>query len=200
MAEGAEEVKGLEQAASTTAITVKRLVETRTIQDIESLLEECEAVEPDWLPLGGTESNAANVETTKSRVAPIVERIVNGFDAVLEMEMIRRGGSEAPPSPRRAVEKWLSIPGGDWSEFARTLTDEKRNELGGKFVVVTFTDSLAERKPTIIVRDSGIGRHPSEFDSTLLRLGRSNKIRSTYLCGVYGHGGSSTYRFCPTEC
>lgn len=179
-------------------ITIERLLAAKSIADVDGILAELGAQDGDWLPVGGTDSNAANIETAKSRVAPLIERIVNGVDAVLEMEMTRRNEFDNEPgSPRQAVERWFNVPGGDWAEFSNKITDAERTTWATRFCKISFLDSGIHKHPTIVARDFGIGQHPTNFQSSLLRLGNSFKIRFKYVCGSYGHGGSSTFRYCP---
>ncbi|MCX6750707.1 MAG: ATP-binding protein [Candidatus Pacearchaeota archaeon] len=148
-----------------------------------------------WHPVGGSLSNAANIENTSVSIAPIIERITNAFDANIELSYLRSGSKEMPASPRKAIERYFKVPSGDMGKYALSLNDKEREKLASLSKVI-FYDSDDERKPSIAIIDEGIGQHPSDFKSTLLKLGESNKISSPHLHGTYGHGGSSTFRFC----
>jgi hypothetical protein len=63
-----------------------------------------------WLPIGGREANATNVELATEQTPPIIERITNGLDAMLELAHVEAGSE--PASPRLAAETWFGIPGG----------------------------------------------------------------------------------------
>jgi hypothetical protein len=155
-----------------------------------------------WRLLNDSMSNAANIHTTTVTIAPIIERVTNGFDACIELEEYKHNKGEKiprerlPVSPRDAVEKWFNIPGGDTAIFGVAMPDPARTKLSESLVNVELHDSDDPRNPTVVIHDFGIGQHPDEFIKTLLSLGRSNKFTSPHLHGTYGHGGASTYRFC----
>ena len=181
------------------------LLKSKTKSDIEDILSKLKIADSKlkplncdfkWKEIGDSLSNAANIETTSSSIACIIERITNAFDANIELEKIKDNESIIlPQSPRRAVEKWFKIPAGDMGKYGNEMSNEERVKLSS-LTKVEFYDSGDEQKPTIIIKDFGIGQHPSDFKSTFLKLGSSNKISSPHLHGTYGHGGSSTYRFC----
>ena len=181
------------------------LLNARTKSDIENILSKLNIADSKskpvncdfkWKEIGDSLSNAANIETTSSSIACIIERITNAFDANIELKKIRdKDENNSPQSPRRAVEEWFKIPGGDMGKYGNDMSNEERVQLAS-LTKVEFYDSGDEQKPTIIIKDLGVGQHPSDFKSTFLKLGSSNKISSPHLHGTYGHGGSSTYRFC----
>jgi hypothetical protein len=149
-----------------------------------------------WRPMNNSFSNAANIENTSNTIAPIIERTVNQLDANIELqEILQNNGKPLPRSPREAVKEWFKIPGGNTAQFSTTMKIEERTRLAS-IATVEFHDSGIDQKPTIVNRDYGIGQHPKYFCETLLSLGNSNKISSPHLHGTYGHGGSSTLRFC----
>lgn len=191
--------------------TLKRLLSLKTEKDVEEFIQSLDVAEVNeapkgrkyiWRLLNDSVSNAANVNTTTVTIAPIVERITNGFDAVIQdIEYLKNGGKpieqkNLPATPRGAVEKWFSIPGGDTAKYGAALKDSDRTAMAEKIVKVELFDSDDPRNPTIVVTDNGIGQSPDDFEKTLMSLGRSNKFSFPHLHGTYGHGGSSTYRFC----
>jgi len=154
-----------------------------------------------WRLVGDSISNAANIHTTTVTIAPIIERITNGFDACIQVEEYKENNGPLqrellPKSPRDAIEKWFKIPGGDTAKHGLILKDSERTRLAESAVVVELFDSDEKRNPTITISDYGIGQKPDQFSGTLLSLGKSNKFSQPHLQGTYGHGGSSTYRFC----
>ncbi len=143
-------------------------------------------------PVGGRRSNSNDIELANEPVAPLVERITNGVDAILERtEAEKRGSGSLPDSPRRAVEQWLGVKRGHLD----ALDQERIRQLADN-VEISFWDSGHEKHPTVVIHDKGIGQHPFDLPSTILSLGESNKIGKHYLCGAYGHGGSSTFAWC----
>lgn len=154
-----------------------------------------------WRLVGKDLSNASHVQLAKSSVTPIVERIINGYDAHIELKEIEelKGNSDRsllPASPRSAVAKWYKIPNGDLATYAYNLENKQRDKFADEFVKLTFEDSGDRMLPTLTIRDRGIGQHPSAFPDTLLQLGNSNKMGDPCQHGNYGHGGAATYRYC----
>jgi len=146
-----------------------------------------------WNPLGGRVANANSVELLTEPGPPIVERINNGIDAMLELRYKELDSPEiAPASPRKAAEEWFGIKGGTLN---RKKDNQAINELAPNVRVEVY-DSGEPRKPSVSICDQGIGQHPEDFPSTILSLGESNKIGKSYLCGAYGQGGSATFMWC----
>jgi hypothetical protein len=175
--------------------TLKKLLGMCTTTEIEDFLKhfptEGEA-EYKWIPVGGRMNNAGSIQLSKEAGPPIVERITNGIDAMLELnEAEQPVGETRPVTPREASQQWYLVPDGRLSN----AEDENLRKLADDITVSVF-DCGKDRFLTFIIRDKGIGQHPADFGSTLLSLGESNKIGKRYLCGAYGQGGSSTFWWC----
>jgi len=180
------------------------LLKARTSQDVKDFLSRLKIADSKtkptncdfkWKPIGDSLSNAANIETNTSSISCLIERITNAFDANIDLQVsLKNKKGILPASPRKAVEHYFNIPGGDLGKYGVELSVEERSKLAS-LTKVEFYDSGEEQNPTISIRDFGTGQHPSEFQDTFLKLGSSNKISSPHLHGTYGHGGSSTYRF-----
>ncbi len=155
-----------------------------------------------WRLLNDSVSNAANIHTTSVTIAPIIERITNGFDAVIQdMEYQKNNGypiaqKDLPFSPREATNQWFNIPGGDTAIYGAAMKDADRTKMAEGIVTVVLLSSGDPKNPTIVIQDHGIGQRPDDFDRALMSLGRSNKFSFPHLHGTYGHGGSSSYRYC----
>ena len=108
------------------------------------------------------------------------------------LELAELDEDDQPRSPRDAAEGWFSIPGGS---IQRPRDNVQIDDLGPKILVEVW-DSEDHRRPSISIRDEGIGQCLSRVPDTLLSLGESNKVGLPYLCGAYGQGGSSTFAFC----
>lgn len=142
-----------------------------------------------WQNVGSQRSNAGPIEASADEINPLVERIVNSIEAVIELRVANSG--TLPVDPRDAIEKLFQVPGGDCSR----LEWQKAQELA-KHVSVTLRGKSRDTIPTIEVRDKGIGIHPSNFANSILALGQSDKGQKPYLIGMYGQGGSSTFDKC----
>jgi len=173
---------------------VKRLLEIRRPEDIIRFVEEIMSSGGKYRfePVGGRRSNSNDIELANEPVSPLVERITNGIDAILERtEAEKRSSEQLPESPRKAVEQWLGVKRGHLD----SLNQEQIRQLADN-VEISFWDSGHDKHPTVVIHDKGIGQHPSDLPLTILSLGASNKIGKHYLCGAYGHGGSSTFAWC----
>lgn len=170
------------------------LLEIRRPEEITSFVEKIMSSGGKYRfePVGGRRSNSNDIELADEPVAPLVERITNGIDAILERtEAEKRNDGPLPDSPRKGVEQWLDVKKGHLD----ALDQERIRQLADN-VKISFWDSGRDKHPTVIIHDKGIGQHPFNLPSTILSLGESNKIGKHYLCGAYGHGGSSTFAWC----
>lgn len=118
----------------------------------------------------------------------LVERVTNGFDAVLELEHRVHAGKPNCRTPREAASAWLGVPADGLSR----ATTRQRQELAN-LVTVTLQDGDGKNARILDVRDLGTGLTADEIPKTILSLNASNKMTKHYLAGAYGQGGSSTY-------
>jgi hypothetical protein len=147
-----------------------------------------------WRPVGNQLSNAGAIEVSADEINPLVERVVNSIEAVVELKVAEwretKHGQQLPSRPKPAIEALFDIPQGE----ARLLSDREARSRAHHIVEMIFRGSTDV--PTIIVRDHGISIHHSEFPSTIVSLGQSTKGQTPYLVGMYGQGGSSTFDKC----
>ncbi len=175
-----------EQATQLLAITSKDQLETWLTALLGS---EVFNTDDHWRLVGDQRSNAGAIEQSADEINPLVERIVNGMEAVIEL---RVANSEIRPSNlAEAIELLFGVPQGR----ARFLDEAQARKLA-QHVRVTIRGQQQGSDPTIDVRDFGLGIHPKEFANTILALGQSDKGRKPYLIGMYGQGGSSTFDKC----
>ena len=172
------------------SVDLPSLLNATSVQDVEGLLQSLdESRAYTWQPVGSRENNAGTIDLASDAKRALVERITNAIDAVLERCAAEdKRDLPEPGSPRRAVERWRGVAGG----HIHRLENDQRQALADEIEVV-FLDSGDPKFPTIVIRDLGIGQHPSDFSSTLLSLSQSNKLRRPCLAGVYGQGGAATY-------
>nr|HEX4313334.1 hypothetical protein [Kofleriaceae bacterium] len=170
---------------------IEAFFRARSVADVDDLLRHVErAASCVWLPVGGSDMNVSSIEPGTNPPLQLIERVVNGFDGWLEL-MKARNPSESPSSPFEAVRKWGDVPTGG----LRMLGDKKTRELAEKTVRVMMADSGIESKPTVIVRDFGIGVHADDFLTTVLSIHGKNKREKPYLHGAFGHGAATTLKF-----
>jgi hypothetical protein len=154
-----------------------------------------------WYPVGGDRGNAGRIKLAGSPENPLAERLVNGIEAVIELERqleLKRDASLPPPgSPREAVQRYFEIPPLDelpgWN---RPIRGKSAQEYARKLAERIRLRLLRSKRPveyTALIEDDGIGQLPSKMHETLLSLGSSDKPDKPYLIGVFGQGGSSAY-------
>ena len=171
----------------------ERLLQITSPTELEAFLKEVEGdnvFEDDtrWVPVGGQRSNAGPIEASADEVNPIIERITNAIESVIELKVARSG--HEPQNPRDAIEKFFNVPQGS----ARLLSDNEARSLADQVVVSLRGDdpSIA----TVVIQDKGIGVQANNLKDTILSLGQSEKSSKPYLIGMYGQGGSSTFDKC----
>lgn len=148
-----------------------------------------------WRAVGDNENNLATINLGSDPAAGLIERITNGSDAVLELEWIRRGQPSHLTSPRSAVEQWFDVPKGRLRNL-NDIEEPKISALADR-TQVTFRDSDREDRPTVDIRDTGIGIKVDDFATTILSLHKSRKLRKLFLAGAFGQGGSTALAYSP---
>lgn len=139
-----------------------------------------------WKHVGWTDedpliNNAGVCEVANDKRAPIAEVLFNGIDSVIDLAH-KIDGFKAK-SPHEAVAK----------------CDLFHSEKGGwcdDRVSICLRDSGVKERPTIDVRDLGRGQHPEDFRHTFLSLHSSTKLDLPHLCGKFGMGMKSAFKFC----
>jgi hypothetical protein len=162
------------------------VAEREVIAWIEDVAAEVSGVT--WLPLGGIPNNVHTIEVASDPALALVERPINGIDALLDLASRERG--ETAPTPHEAAHRWFGVPAGGLAEAPQRT----RAALAGK-LRVTMSESGDGGRPTITVQDAGTGQHPDDFAETLLSLLASNKKSKTHQMGVYNAGGAASCRF-----
>jgi hypothetical protein len=146
-----------------------------------------------WRPVGDQLSNAGAIEVSADEANPLVERVVNAIEAVVELKVAEwheaNQGRQLPSRPKPVIEDVFGIPQGE----ARLLSNREAPLLAHNVEMI-----LRGRRdtPTVVVRDRGMGIHYSDFPRTIVSLGQSTKGQKPYLIGMYGQGGSSTFDKC----
>jgi hypothetical protein len=169
----------------------QNVLTAKTTSDIKAILAiaEIEFGGLHWRDLGDRPNNAGTVQIASSASSALTERITNSIDGMLELAAAQHSGT-MPATPRDAARHWYGIPFGGIGE----MSDTARRSLAENITVI-LEDSGEAGRPTICVRDHGIGQHPDDAPVTLLSLNENNKMAKPYLQGAYGQGASATYRF-----
>ncbi len=144
-------------------------------------------------PVGNRKNNLATINIGTDPASGVTERITNAIDAVLEKEWEIQGEPTDIKSPRKASELWYGVENGKISTI-KDPHDKILKDLSN-LVNVTLYDSGQPTKPTVEIRDKGIGLEPEQFSKTILDLNGNNKIGKLYLMGAYGQGGSTALSY-----
>jgi hypothetical protein len=170
--------------------SVKQLIAATSVADLTRFLEVLRTTEKlKWVPVGNNDNNLAIVNLGSDSAAGLVERITNAIDAVLDREWHRRGRPEGLKSPRAATSQWFDITDGRLGEIVRD--DLKDIQDLSKKVVVTLRDSEHPDRPTVDIRDHGIGLLSEDFADSILSLNKNRKLKKMFLAGAFGQGGST---------
>jgi hypothetical protein len=167
----------------------EQVFEVVTVEEAENLLADIgRDSSVSWLPVGAIENNVHTVEVSSDPALALMERPINGIDALLDLRA--RELADTAPTPHLAAERWFGVPPGGLTG----LSEEKRRELAD-LLRVTLLDSGVPARPSITIQDQGTGQHPDDFPTTLLSLLASNKKEQSHVMGVYNAGGAASYRF-----
>ncbi|ARV11725.1 hypothetical protein BTO09_04920 [Gilvibacter sp. SZ-19] len=171
----------------------KDLITAYTPKEVTNVIKKIGANKILWENVGKRRNNLATINIGTDPAAGVTERITNAIDAILEKEWKIQGKPEGFRSPRKAVENWFNIEDGKISSII-SGRDKKIEELSDK-VKVSLFNSGKDSKPTVEIRDKGIGLEPEEFSKTILDLNGSNKIGKLHLMGAFGQGGSTALAY-----
>lgn len=173
-------------------INLERLLATTTVKGVTDLLLNLGS-NIRWRPVGGRENNLATINLGTDPAAGLVERITNAIDAVLELEWVRRGSPTNIRSPREAVETWFGIQEGRL-ENVTNARDRAIVTLSSR-VIISLHDSERNDRPTVDIRDQGVGLLSTEFGDTILSLNQTVKLKKFFLAGAFGQGGSTALSY-----
>lgn len=204
------------------------LIEARTTAQVDTIMRRLPVVSPEdyhwdyggkvvgtwreghlhWVPVGGKEKrgNGGQIKLAGQPTNPIAERLVNGMEAIIELERLRelrtKPSEPMPMSPRDAVMRYFGLPRLDSIPRIENAEERRRmldrvNEIRRKLSVRLAFDRRS-REFAVAVRDAGMGQEPGRIHETLLSLGQTDKADKPYLIGVFGQGGSSAFQ--ASEC
>ena len=150
--------------------------------------------EPAWRALGDMENNFSTVGNQQTEAtAAMVEKIINGIDAVLMAECFRGDidpeSQQAPQTMIAAVERFFEVKEG----LLANLDAGSRTRLADNIHVVAVGEKPS---PCYLIVDRGEGQTPNAFPDTFLSLNRSNKLRIPFVQGKFNSGGTGVLQFC----
>ena len=175
----------------------RRLLEATTVKDLIKIISEIQdsGIRIAWKPVGNIDNNLAIINLGSDPAAGVIERVTNALDAVLELEWNEKGQPSHLTSPRIAVEKWFGIKEGKLGNIKKDAL-RKIDDISSR-VKITLRDSDREDKPTVDIRDHGVGILPEEFGDSILSLNKNRKLRKLFLAGAFGQGGSTALAYAP---
>lgn len=174
-----------------------QLAQSETEDEVEQLLLDggylCED-ESMWKPLGNLENNFAAVGNQQSdATGALIEKIINGIDAVLMARCFEEGidptAPNAPQSMAEAVERFYGVRDGRIS----TLGSAQRQQLADTIHLVAVG---SKANPNYLVIDRGEGQTPARFPDTFVSIMQSNKMRIPFVQGKFNSGGLGILQFC----
>ena len=160
----------------------------RKMADVEEILNIAKSTSgAGWRPVGDRPNNTGTITMGSEPGLAVVERITNAFDALLELGCALNPAVEVS-TPREAAAAFYGIPTSGLAEM-----DEPRAVADN--TILSLEDSGVTRRPTILIRDRGMGESADRFPKTLLSLNENNKVSKPWTMGTYGQGGSSAFSF-----
>lgn len=169
---------------------ISRLLKANTSSEIEDIIRDVND-DIEWVPFGGTQNNHGIISMGSEPYDGITERITNSIDAMIELHVELNPQFKSLNSPRSAVEKIFNLKEGN-------LRHAEKEQIGSlaSNIQLRFLDGDEPKRPTIEIRDKGIGQHPNDFPSTLLSLNEQYKVSKFYLIGAFGQGGQTSFANC----
>ena len=171
----------------------KDLLVAHKAEEVRKILIKIGKSKMRWDPVGNRKNNLATINIGTDPASGVTKRITNAIDAVLEKEWKIKEEPTDIKSPRKAAEIWYGIPDGRIAKIEDALDNRIKN-ISDK-IHVTLFDSGKDTKPTVEIRDKGIGLEPEQFSETILDLNGNNKIGKLHLMGAYGQGGSTALSY-----
>lgn len=179
------------------AVLFDRLVQAETEDAVEAILANAGYMGDDelmWRALGDFENNFAAVGNQQSDpTAALIEKVINGIDAVLMAKCFELGiapeGLDAPPTMAAAVERFFGVPDGRIGAL-----DARQQQLLADNIHVVAVGSKSS--PNYLIVDRGEGQTPAKFPETFLSIMKSNKLRIPFVQGKFNSGGLGILQFC----
>lgn len=170
---------------------LKEILNINTVKDTEELIKLLETrYDTEWIPIGNNESNHSTFQILERGENGIIERLTNAIDAVIEKYYYLNPDDQLK-NPRMSSEKYFGIKKGDLSNYNINEISKNLKSL----VELNVLESNKKVRPTIEIRDYGIGLTSEEFGKTILSLQAGNKLKKFYLAGTFGQGGSTANIF-----
>jgi hypothetical protein len=174
----------------------EKLLYAETEDSVDEILDKAGYLEDEkvWYPFGGFENNFAAIGNQQSNATgALVEKIINGIDAVLMAECYVRNidpeSDKAPKTMTDAVERFFNVRDGR----LENLLQSDQSKLADNIHLVAVG---SKENPNYLIIDRGEGQTPARFPDTFVSLLKSNKIRIPFVQGKFNSGGTGILSFC----
>lgn len=173
----------------------EHLLHAETEDAVNAVLAEAglDAEERDWKPLGMENNFAAIGNQQSDPTGALVEKVINGIDAVLMAQCFAHGidpeGADAPQSMSNAVESFFGVREGR----LEALGTSRQSALADNIHLVAVG---SKDNPNYLIIDRGEGQTAQQFPQTFVSLLRSNKMRIPFVQGKFNAGGTGVLQFC----
>ncbi len=172
----------------TAASIVEKALEARTVEDAEEIAELIFAdIGAEYeRPIGDRTHNLGLLSSQGSFDHKLLELVINGQDAVVELLALQRFGSEEHvpfQSPQEAARKLLGSLGAE-EQAERVRVD----------IYESDPPARVSKRVTPVVRDFGCGLTPGYVPRSVFYVGSQHKDEALWLQGAFGMGGALTYR------
>ncbi|MCI0605910.1 hypothetical protein L0156_23230 [bacterium] len=179
---------------------LEKLLKAEDESEVDAILEEFGFLNDTseiWHPFSDYENNFNLIGNQQADpTAALVEKIINGIDAVLMADCFKKGiDPESPQAPRtmaKAVEAFFGVRDG----LLENIQGKELKELADNVHLVAVG---AKQSPSYLIIDRGEGQTPAQFPKTFLSLNRSNKMRIPFVQGKFNSGGTGILQFCGTR-
>lgn len=173
-----------------------KLATTEKEEDIVELLKDLKywSNHKCWHPFGDNENNFSIIGNQQSKAdAALVEKLINSVDAILIKECLIRGidpqGQKSPQTMTEALHRFFNIIDGQIS----TLDVSQRNQMSKNIILAATGNKF---HINFIIADKGEGQTPNRMPSTILSIGKNNKLRVPFVQGKFNMGGTGVLPFC----
>ena len=131
------------------------------------------------------------MENQQSHPVPaLVEKVINGIDAILERRCLEMGidpeSSMAPRSIEEALEQFFP-------NYKNWDVDDALRQQANELQIIA---DGPRNDTSLLIYDNGIGQKPEDFQSTFLSLLRGNKNKVHFVQGKFNMGGAGAIGFC----
>ena len=179
----------LRGASRTVRDLLDALLEAQTEAEVHACLHRADMLDDNlWRPYGNVQNNSGTFfnQQASSRGA-LVEKIVNGIDAVLTARAFEQGdlpNGSPPASMFEAAERYFDVRDG---RLAEILPGERR-AIASNAVQVVLSGRRKQERPTISVADQGEGQNPQDFQRHIPVAVRHEQDEDPFRPGEVQHG------------